>query len=176
MRAASLAGAVAVLLAAGTARADGDQAPGFRISVGGGTALAPAFVAVTIGADIRLRRRLMIGVLGAGTVPQAGDRSAVEDQVGFASLLLRYRVEVGPRLRLELAAGGGGSLVRFGSPGAHTETAPDVAAGAAIGRALGQHGEIAIEAVTHATFGQRAATRDVPHVSAIVGLVLRLGK
>jgi len=148
---------------------------GLRLGVGGGGAFGPSFVAAGGSLDWFVRPSFGVGVAVASTLPSLGDRLAVEDGYGFATLLARWRPATAGRLRAELIGGGGAARIDFGTPGSHLEYAPDAAFGAAVGMALGARLELAVEALTHLTFGERAAARAYPHQSGVVLLVLRVG-
>lgn len=148
---------------------------GPRLSLGGGGAFGPAFATAGGSLDWLVRPSFGVGVAVASTLPGWGDRREVEDGYGFATLLARWRPAVSGRLRAELLGGGGLARIDFGTPGAHVEYAPDAALGAALGLALGARLELAVEALSHLTFGERVAGRVYPHPSKVVLLVLRVG-
>ena len=151
---------------------------GLRISAGAGLAVDPLFAAASVGVDWFVRPSLGVGVLAAHTVLSRMDPQALEDDFGFAGALLRFRpTGVAPgRLRAELLGGAGLARIRHRSPGAHTEWAPDLVAGAALGWALPARLELALEVTSHVTLGDRTSTRNPPHTSELCALVLRWGE
>jgi hypothetical protein len=165
--------AIAAVLVAVASASPAAASP--RVHAGPALALDPAFAAITAGADWCFTPRFAAGLLYAQTIPNAGDQRAIETGALFVDAVARLRVAGGPRLRVELLGGGGLARVRYGSPGAHTELAPDVAIGAAIGVALAFGLELASEVTTHVTFGERTGTRNPAHTSELVALLLRWG-
>jgi hypothetical protein len=159
-----------VALTSATAAAAGSPA---RFWLGPALALDPAFVAAAGGADWFFSPELGAGVAIASTWPGAGDRTAVESGYRFASLLARLRLQA-PVLDVELSGGGGLAEIRFGSPGLHTELAPDLAVGAAVGWPLSAHLALAVELTTHVTFGAATAARNPAHTSELLVVALRL--
>jgi hypothetical protein len=168
MRAAAIAGLLLVMT--GAARAEGP-----RLWAGPAVAIDPAFAALAGGADWFLGPRGAAGVAFAHTLTGAGDQLAAETGYGFVDLVGRLRAPLGERLRAELLGGAGAARVRFGAPGAHTEWAPDLLLGAAMGMPLGHRFELALELGTHVTLGERAAARNAAHASALVALAVRWG-
>jgi hypothetical protein len=163
-----------LLLAAAPARAE-RPGTGPRPWVGPALALDPAFAAVNGGLDWFLSPRAALGVALAQTLPGTGDEGASESSYAFASLVGRLRAPLGERWRAELLGGLGLARIRFGSPGAHTELAPDLALGGALGWVLGGRWEVAAELAAHVTLGERWAARNPAHTSEIVALVVRWG-
>src|SRR5205814_806450 len=97
-----------------------------------------------------------------------GDQFAAESGYGFANALARLRAPAGPRARLEALAGAGIARVRLGSPGAHTDFAPDLVVGGAVGLALTARWELALELASHVTLGERSAARNSAHTSELL--------
>jgi hypothetical protein len=161
--------ALALLLVSVEARAQGP-----RVWAGPAVAVDPAFLAASGGADWFFGPTGGVGLVAAHTLG-LGDELAAETGYGFVDAVARLRAPVGVRLRAEVLAGAGVGRVRFGSPGAHTEWAPDLALGAALGVNVGHGLEAAVELATHVTLGDRSAARNAAHTSALVSLVLRWG-
>ena len=149
--------------------------PAPRVWLGPALALDPAFAAATIGADLFFTPSAAVGVSAAHTFAGAGDRTAVESGYGFLSLLGRLRPALDDDYSVELFAGAGLGLVRFGTPGAHRELAPDVTLGAALGLPLPHRLELALELGTHVTFSAAAAARNPAHTSELLTVALRWG-
>lgn len=166
---------VAAALALGMPATETAWAEALRMSLGPAVALDPAFAALSAGVDWFVAPACALGVLASQTIPKAGDQLALEDGYGFATALARYRPRAEGRMHLEMLVGAGLARTRLGTPGAHTEWAPDVAAGAALGLTLGGRWELAGELTAHVTIGDRTATRNVPHTSELLGVVLRWG-
>jgi hypothetical protein len=158
-----------LLLLTGEARADGP-----RLWAGPAVALDPVYAAAAAGADWFVSSHGALGVSLAQTVG-GGDQLAVESGYGFADAIGRLRGTVSQRLSVEALAGAGIARVRFGSPGAHTELAPELTLGAALGLALAARWELAIELGTHVTFGARSAARNTAHTSELLVVALRWG-
>jgi hypothetical protein len=166
LRAAAL---LTVALAPGPAAAE----PGPRLWLGPALALDPAFAAGAAGVDWFITERAAAGLCAAATWPGAGDRTASESGYQFLSAVARARAPLAAPLTAELFAGGGLARIRFGRPGAHTELAPDLVLGAALGLPLPRHLELALELATHITFSASAAARNPAHTSEVVTLALR---
>jgi hypothetical protein len=149
-------------------------AAGPRPWLGPALALDPAFLAGAAGLDWFLSPAAAVGICGATTLPGAGDETATETGYAFLSALARLRAPAGP-LRAELLAGGGLARIRFGSPGAHTELAPDLVLGAALALPLPHRLELAVEVATHITFSAEAITRNPAHTSELLVMALRWG-
>lgn len=171
LRAAVGAALFAGALVPGLARAE----PGPRVWMGPALALDPAFAAGSAGADWFFSTHAAIGLCAAATLSGAGDRTAVEGGYGFLSAVGRLRAALTGPLAAELMAGGGLARIRFGSPGAHTELAPDLLVGAALAFPLPHHLELALELTTHVTFSTSTAARNLAHTSEILTLALRWG-
>jgi hypothetical protein len=165
----------AALLAAGLAPGLAQAAPGPRLWLGPTLALDPAFAAGTAGADWFFSARAAVGLCAAATLPGAGDRTAVESGYQFLSAVARARAALSGSLATELLAGAGLARIRFGSPGAHTELAPDLLLGAALSFPLPRHFELALELATHITFSASATTRNPAHTSELLTLAVRWG-
>jgi hypothetical protein len=161
----------AVLLAA---LVHGDAQAGARVWLGPALALDPAFAAATAGGDWFFSPTAALGLCASATIPGAGDRTATESGYAFLTALARLRAAAGP-LATELLAGGGLARIRFGSPGSHTEIAPDLVLGAALAFPLAHRLELAAELATHVTFGASAAARNPGHTSELLTLALRWG-
>jgi hypothetical protein len=160
-------------LAAPARAAAGEPTSGPRLWLGPALALDPAFAAGALGGDWFFSRHGGVGVTLAHTLGGAGDQLAAESGYGFADLVARLRE--GDRLRLELLAGAGVARVRFGSPGAHTELAPDLVLGGALGWGLAGGWDLAVEVQSHITLGERAAARNAAHTSELLIIALRWG-
>jgi hypothetical protein len=166
MRAALIA---SLLLISVEARADG-----LRLWGGPAVALDPVFAAGALGSDWFLSSHAGVGVSLAQTVG-GGDQLAVESGYGFADAVGRLRGAVTESVSVEALAGAGVARIRFGSPGAHTEVAPDVVLGGALGLALAARWTLGLELATHVTFGARSAARNTAHTSEVFVLALRWG-
>jgi hypothetical protein len=160
------------------ARAEG------RVWGGPALALDPAFAAGVLGADYFFgsggvgvgpgqAAGLGVGICAADTFAGAGDETAVERGYGFVSALARWR-RLGAAT-VELLGGAGLAQVRFGSPGAHTEWAPDVVLGAALGWPVAERVELAVELATHVTLSGAAAARNPAHTSELLTFAVRWG-
>jgi hypothetical protein len=145
---------------------------GPRPWLGPALALDPAFAAGAAGVDWFLSPAAAVGLCAAATLPGAGDETATESGYGFLSAVARLRAPAGP-VAAELLAGGGLARVRFGSPGAHTELAPDLVLGAALALPLPHRLELAVELATHVTFGAPAAARNAAHTSELLVVAVR---
>jgi hypothetical protein len=149
-------------------------APVPRVWLGPALALDPAFAAASVGADLFLTPSAAVGLIGAQTFAGAGDQTAVEAGYGFLSAVGRLRLE--GAVAVELLGGAGLARIRFGAPGAHTELAPDLVLGAALGFPLPRRLELAIELATHVTFGAAAAARNPAHTSELLTVAVRWGQ
>jgi hypothetical protein len=148
---------------------------GPRPWLGPAVALDPAFGAGAAGLDWFFSPAAAVGLSAAATLPGAGDETATESGYAFLSALARWRLPAGT-LRAELLGGGGLARIRFGSPGAHTELAPDLVLGAALGIPLPHDLELAFELATHVTFSAEAITRNPAHTSELLVVALRWGR
>ncbi len=167
---------VMLMLALVVCPARADTAPThLRLAAGGAGALDPAFAAANLGADWFFSPAFAVGVQACHTLPSAGDQRAIEDGYGFFTALARLRPPTAGRLRAEVLGGAGVARIQFGRPGAHIEYAPDVAWGAGLAWPLTTHAELAVEFSNHVTFGARTGTRNTPHTSELLALVLRWG-
>jgi hypothetical protein len=153
--------------------AHADPTVGPRVWAGPAVALDPAFAAASAGADWFFTPAGGVGLLAAHTLA-TGDQLAAETGYGFLSAVGRLRAPAG-KLRIEALAGAGLGRVRFGAPGAHTQWAPDVVLGAALGLPVGHRLELALELATHVTFGERSAARNAAHTSELLSFLLRWG-
>jgi hypothetical protein len=150
-------------------------APGPRLWLGPALALDPAFAAGAAGADWFFSDRSALGLCGAATFSGAGDRTAAESGYSFLSAVARLRAALPGPLAAELLAGAGLARIRFGSPGAHSELAPDLVLGAALAFPLPGRLELALELATHVTFSANAAARNPAHTSDLLTVALRWG-
>jgi hypothetical protein len=166
MRRAVRAACLAAALAPGVASA------GPRPWLGPALALDPAFAAGAAGVDWFVTDAAAAGICAAATLPGAGDQTATERGYAFFSAVARLRAPAGP-VAVELLGGGGLARIRFGSPGAHTELAPDLVLGAALGIPVGHHLELAVELAAHVTLGATTAARNPAHTSELLVVALR---
>jgi hypothetical protein len=149
---------------------------GPRASVGGGVALDPAFAAGAVALDWFFTPTWATGALWQQTVPRTGDRDALESGYGFVNVVGRGRTRVSGPWNVEGHAGAGAARVRYGAPGSHTEWAPDLVLGAGLDLNVARAVAVGLEAATHITFGERTGTRNQPHVSTVLTLILRAGR
>jgi hypothetical protein len=159
----------ACLLAALAAPAAG----GPRLWVGPALALDPAFAAAAAGLDWFFSPAAGVGVSAATTLPGAGDETATESGYTFLSALGRLRSPPAGTLRAELLGGAGLARIRFGSPGAHTELAPDLVLGAALALPIFARLELAAELATHVTFSGETIARNPAHTSEVLVVAVR---